>query len=1694
MASLTRLTRRYGMHATAALITAAMLGAPVGATVPSGISQELRRPEAGMIDALDVPANGYRSDKPVVVPVTFEPNVGQAPASTAFVARGQRFVARFVKGGLDIALPSSAPGIGTDVPGQPSGKRPEPMEAEVLSMRFEGAHEAVRYEGRNRLEGVANYLGGSDESKWLRNVPTYRSVRAIGLYPGIDAEFYERSGNLEYDLIVAPGADVSVVRLRFEGAQTSSVDPAGHIDVRLEGGKVRHSRAVCHQVAMDGRRVPVVASSFGNADGTFGFKLGEFDQSRALVIDPVLEFSAFLGGSNGGDSGSAIAVDSSGSIYLAGNTYSADFPVSSGAFDTSPDGDELFVVKLNPSATAIEYSTMLGGSGGDFVTGMGVDAFGSVVLVGNTDSADFPTSLGAFDSTLNGYDAFATRLNSTGTGLIYSTYVGGAASDTASAVTVNAGGAATLVGQTDSIDFPTSPGAFQSTIGGGSDAYVLRLAATGAALESTFLGGSSNDLACDVLTDAPGATYVAGSTLSLDFPTTSGVIGGTSAGDADAFLTKLNVGGTALVYSTYFGGTNGEYSISIEKLASNEVVVAGVTSSADMPTTVGAFDEEYSGNGNDVFVARLSADADALVFSTYLGAAGSEEIEGLGLDSSGACVVIGRTSSSTFPTTPGAYDTSFDANGSYEAFVTKFLADGSALAFSTFVSGAFPSAVVVDGDGSVLVVGTSNSGLFPHGARLPFEPRDFYNAFLLRFSSDGSALVFSRLIGGDSGGGDSDTAISHAVDGFGNIFLLGYGAPTFPTTPGSYAEEGGGAVVAKLDSTGTILIYSTFVPFAYGTCIEVDAAGVVYVGGIAYTGFATTSGAFDTSFDGEGDGFVVKLASTGTSLLYSTLVGGTSNDWIAGVAVDDAGAATVVGVTNSGDFPITPGAFDTTYADPSPSYYDGFVARLNPSGSGLVWATYLGGSSESDFTVDVELDGGGRPTVLGGTSSIDFPVTAGAYDPTYNGGVPFDSTLGDAFVTRLESDGSSLLYSTFLGGTGGEGPKDLEVDLEGSAYIAGSSSSTDFPVTSGAADTFYAGGEATLTKLDSNGASLAYSTFIGGGGYEEAHAVRVAADGSAFVGGWTYSLNFPTTPGALRRQLGGVQDGFITKVTPAGSAFTYSTLLGGDAADVVTELSVTTTGEVIVSGSTSSSDFAQTGFGDRDSSNAFVARLRPISNGVDLSITKTHAGVFRVGSNESYTLTVTNQGSDASTAQIVLTDVLPAGLSFVSGNGVGWAVGAVGQTVTATRATPLASGASSVVTLVVTPSASALPGVTNTASVATSNDVNLLNNTASDPTTVTRGTADISITNVESADPVVTGAMLTYAIVVRNDGPDPALDVVTSDPLGTGTVFASASVSQGTFTAPTVGQPGTVSASFGTIGSGQQATLTVTTTVTANGGSVITNTATVATSSADANQLNNFASVSTGVVGTPLVGSDTIGIAVSATGAWFLKNTNAPGFADLLFGYGPPAVNWVALKGDWNGDGVDTPGLYDPATGAFFLRNSSSPGPADLLFIFGPGAAGWVPVTGDWDGNGVDSIGLYVPDSAAFFLNNSNAPGAADIVFTFGPTGAGAVPLAGDWDGDGDDAIGIYIPATATFFLKNANSPGPADTAFGYGGPGLIPVTGDWDNSGTDTVGLYVAGTGTWFLRNSNTPGPADLAFGYGPPNATPIAGDWDNQ
>ena len=458
------------------------------------------------------------------------------------------------------------------------------------------------------------------------------------------------------------------------------------------------------------------------------------------------------------------------------------------------------------------------------------------------------------------------------------------------------------------------------------------------------------------------------------------------------------------------------------------------------------------------------------------------------------------------------------------------------LIWSTFLGGNerdWSFSIAVDGSGNAYVTGTTESADFPTtpGAfDLTYngvEPFYWADVFVAKLNSTGSALVYSSFLGGT----DADRASGIAVDGSGNAYLTGdTWSENFPVTPGalditySGAYFGRDIFVAKLDVTGSALCYATFLGEdgdEQGNGIAVDGSGNAYVTG--YTGaeaFPATSGAFDVAYNGGNDVFVAKLNATGSSLDYATFLGGSGDERGDGIAVDGSGNVYVTGSTESDGFPTSAGAFGVTHNGD----YDAFVAKLNMTGSSLVYSTLLGGGSR-DAGLDIAVDGSGNAYVTGSTESDGFPTTAGALDITHNGD-------DDAFVVKLNSTGSVLIYSTFLGGGAEDVGSGIAADGSGHAYLTGHTQSTDFPSLAGAFDpTFNGSYDAYVVKLDPMGSDLSYATFLGGGGYDRGSGIVLDGSASAYVSGDTWSAEFPTTAGAFDPTSNGQMNAFVAKLS-----------------------------------------------------------------------------------------------------------------------------------------------------------------------------------------------------------------------------------------------------------------------------------------------------------------------------------------------------------------------------------------------------------------------------------------------------------------------------------------------------------------------------------------------------------------------------------
>jgi hypothetical protein len=656
------------------------------------------------------------------LPLSFEANQGQSAAQVSFLAQGPQSTLFLTTGGNAVLTLN------------PQGTQP----GDVLEMQLQGANASPTVSGQDLLPGVSNYLVGNDPSQWHTNIPNYAEVDYHGVYAGIDLHYYGNSQHLEYDFVVAPGANPGTIRLSFAGQQGMSLDAQGNLVLQTAAGTVVEQAPVLYQVNSDGTHTAVLGAYVLEGDGTVGLQVGAYDHSRALVIDPVLAYSTYLGGS-GDDLGQAIAVDGNGNAYVTGSTNSTDFPTTAGAFQTTEGGiANAFVAKLNAAGTALVYSTYLGGNVGDEGLGIAVDGSGNAYVTGSTTSKNFPTTPGAFQTTYgSGQDAFVAKLNAAGSALVYSTYLGSSGNDQGLGIAVDGSGNAYVTGYTLSSNFPTTAGAFQTTYGSGQDAFVTKLNASGSALVySTYLGGSGADQGNGIAVDGSGNAYVTGSTNSTGFPTTAGAFQTTYGGGADAFVTKLNAAGSALVYSTYLGGSGGDAGNGIAVDGSGNAYVTGSTTAKDFPTTPGAFQTTKGGIGN-AFVTKLNAAGTALAYSTYLGGNVGDRGTGIAVDGSGDAYVTGWTYSSNFPTTAGAFQTSLGGSGVQNAFVTKLNGSGSALVYSTYLGGSgndVGNGITVDGSGNAYVIGYANSTNFPTtpGA-FQTTPGAQQNAFVTKF-------------------------------------------------------------------------------------------------------------------------------------------------------------------------------------------------------------------------------------------------------------------------------------------------------------------------------------------------------------------------------------------------------------------------------------------------------------------------------------------------------------------------------------------------------------------------------------------------------------------------------------------------------------------------------------------------------------------------------------------------------------------------------------------------------------------------------------------------------------------------------------------------------------------------------------------------------------------------------------------------
>ena len=679
----------------------------------------------------------------VRLPVSFEPNRHQESGDADYLVRERGFTLFLNAGRVEIRSHRSR-----------------------TSMVLPGARQA-RAEAEAPLPGVVNYLKGPDASHYITGIPTYRRVRYRGVYAGVDVVYHGEEGSVEYDFVVAPGADPRRIRLRFEGTRGEHLDRAGDLVIETAAGRLRQHRPVVYQQIAGVRRE--VSCRHMLRGGEVRFQIGPYDRTRPLVIDPAITWATYYGGAtadsaqglavdasgnivvtgylvssrgdydvfvskisadgtteiyrvvyggSGDDAAYGVAVDAAGNAYFAGQTDSPDLP-QYGYLNAYPgqsvDG---FVAKVDPAGKTLLYSNYLGGAGDDIIFGLALDSANNAYVTGATNSSNFPTSSGtAQPAYAGGIDVFVTKFDSTGKA-IYSTYLGGAGDDYGNGIAVDAAGDAFVTGSTTSTNFPVTSPVFQGKNAGSTDAYVSKLSPAGTLLFSTYLGGSGNDIAEAIAVDSSGAAYVTGKTTSQDFPVASAVQGKSGGGAGDIFISKLNAEGGSLAYSTYLGGTGDDSGSSIAVDGAGNAYITGTTTSGDFPLS-DAFQQTNQGTTNGV-VAALNASGSALLFSSYLGGNGSSGKNGdagnaISVSCSDGLVVAGDTSSPNFPATPGALRTSYQG-GTSDAFIARIAAGGGTPAIAaggvvnaaTSAAGRLAAGSLATVYGSGLAVATLN--------------------------------------------------------------------------------------------------------------------------------------------------------------------------------------------------------------------------------------------------------------------------------------------------------------------------------------------------------------------------------------------------------------------------------------------------------------------------------------------------------------------------------------------------------------------------------------------------------------------------------------------------------------------------------------------------------------------------------------------------------------------------------------------------------------------------------------------------------------------------------------------------------------------------------------------------------------------------------------------------------------------------
>lgn len=1623
------------------------------------------------------------------LPLSFEPNAGQTDEQVKFLSRGPGYALFLTEAEAVMRLKAN---------NCPAEEKNCENKSGVLRIGFDGANRQPHMSGVNEQAGKSNYLNLDGTGKAITGVTNFERVQYREIYAGVELVFYGNERQLEYDFNVAPYADPSQIKLNFRGADNLSIDDNGDLIAKLAGKDVKFSAPVAYQ-NINGERRAVTAEYLINEPAKISFVLGEYDQAETLVIDPILEYASYLGGSTN-DSANAIVVNAAGEAYVAGETSSPNFPIVNAIQPNKFDTTDAFLTKFNASGSGVVFSTYLGGTGVQAINNLALDANNNIAIAGIDQR--------------NNFDAFVGKLNAAGNALVYPTiFRGGSGEDSAGGVAVDAAGNAYITGITASTNFPTTPGVIQVNDGPGAGAFAVRVNANGAIAYSTYLDGAEDNFGNDIAVDGAGNAYIVGEHGSL--PNSSG------------FILKLNATGSGFGYPTfYFGGSGREMPADVEIDGSGNAYIGGDTTSSDFPVTAGVI-QSTRGGGYDGFVAKVNPAGNGLVWASYLGGISDESVVALALDSAGGIYVTGNHrltgDSNYYVAHLNSTASALDYNAQFGGRVNG---EGSGVGGDDYVY-----ALAVDPNDNVYVTGFTVVNDFPTTA----------GAFDRTYN--GSAEGFVMKIAAPINGGSSQTIVTNVTVAGTNVGVNGgVTNPQVTIQPNDFVkiEAIGGIVNFNTHATKTICQ-----PVAY----EVGPLGrprpdLFDEGNPCYDGeridcqvntndpmpSRNHAGLFRPSQAGIGG---IKWIGAGTDTFMYT---GTSNTTLK-LGVNDVQC----GVSpNSGSFNVRitvvrPAATTLNINVPGNSVPNNekFVAQLNAGDE--VTINNISGQVNFD-----PIDNQNGCPYLVNANGLDRAI----YGDPGNQLLCYNSEWTPNDPLQGGSHGHAGLFmmrgaaKTFIGLNGStftasaDQPLYLGINDAGNATNTGSFNARVIINRATTVEPTLSVNTVTVQEGNAGTTNAVFTVSLSPAADETVTVRYQTADGTAIAGqDYTATGNTLTfAPGEISKtvtvpiigDLTDEPDEYFTlqlinptgaqTVFPRGRAnitdddivpsisVTDATVTEGNSGTVNANFAVSLSG---ISGNTVTVNYA-TANGTATAPGDYTARTDTLTfapGETSKLVTIAVVGDTLVEANETFNLNLSGAVNatiaDATGLGTITNDDVGGSIQF-SASAVSVNEGAGTVILTVNRTDGAASG---VTVNYATQNGTATAGQDYT---TTNGVLSFGAGEASKPITVpitndtsVEGNETFSVNLSSPAGGATLGSPASVTVtIVDNDTCTYSISPgAQSFAVGGGTGSINVTAPAG------CGWTATESAAWITItgGASGSGNGTVSFTVAANTGAARNDTITAAGQA--------FAVTQAGVATTRRTadfdgdGRSDVSVFRPSTAVWHL-NQSTNGYTGVAFGLSTDRL----AAADYDGDGKTDIGVFRPSTGTWYLLRSTL-GFTGIAF----GQNGDIPAPADYDGDGKADLAVFRPSTGTWYLlrstlgstgiafgQNGDIPVAGDYdddgksdvaVFragvwyilrsTFGFTGAqfgtaGDKPVVGDYDGDRKVDLTVYRPSNGTWYLLRSTA---GFTGIQFGVAEDIPVEGDYDGDAKSDLGVFRPSTSTWYLLRS-TAGLIGLAFG----------------